>query len=125
MRKVQTVQRSEVQQVQPAFRSDPEPAEAVFADVADEVALEGDGGGGVESEEIVSVETAQTASRGRQPQETGVVLADIVDIVAGKAVLHRERASQISVFEPVLRLGGEKRLAEENGEEYTEENYTS
>ena len=109
VRQARQVQGSEVQQVQPAFRGDPEPVEAVFADVADEVAFQGSAGGGAEREEVVPVEPAQAAARSGQPQEAGVVQADVVDEVAGEAVLHGEGALQVAVLEPVLGQGREER----------------
>ena len=109
MREVQVVQGPEVQKVEPALRGDPEPVETVLAHIADEIALKGDGGSGAESEEVVAVEPAQAPAGSRQPQETGVVLADIVDEVAGEAVLHGERAPQIVVLERALRPGGGER----------------
>ncbi len=124
MREIEAVQRSEVQQVQTAFRSDPEPVETVLADIADEIALQGRAGSGAEGEQVVPVEPAQAAAGSRQPEESGVVLAYVVDKVAGEAVLHRERASQIIVLEPVLRPEREDRKPEEAGD-HDGEFYTS
>ena len=112
VRQVQQVQGPEVQEVQSAIRGDPEPVETVFADIADEIAPEGDGGGGAEREEVVPVEPAQAAARGGQPQEAGVVQADVVDEIAGEAVLHGEGALQVAVLEPVLGQGRKARRSE-------------
>ena len=112
MRQRNAVQRPEVQEVQSAFRGNPQPVETVFADVADEIALEGDGGGGAEREEVVSVEPAQAAARSGQPQEAGVVQADVVDEVAGEAVLHRQGAHQVAVLEPVMGQDRTERQSE-------------
>ena len=124
MRQVDAVQCLEIQQVQPSFRCDPEPVEAVFADVPDEVAPQGNGGCGTERKQFVAVEAAQPASGGGEPQETGAVPAYVIHEVAGKAAFHGERTHEIPVVDRTLRPDG-KEARPEKGQDDTGRFYTT
>ena len=109
MREFLRLQGGQVQQVQSSLGTDPEPVEIVFAEVADEIAFEGGRGCGTERQDIITVPAAEPAARRGDPEESGIVAEDIIDIVAGESGFHIEPVLDIPVHEPLQCFQGKDR----------------
>ena len=87
--------RSEVKDVHALVEGHPEAVEAVFGDAAARLAVEVEVG----SHDAIAVVAHQSATIGRDPEESAGVHVDIADVVVGETIAQVERREVIEVGE--------------------------